>query len=123
MKSIAYPNMFNTTSTREVTDHAATVQNLKLLLLSEKGELLGDPYYGIRIKKYMFEQNSYVLKDVIIDEIYQQIAQFMPQLVVDRKNITITQDRAKIYVNIKGLNLLDYTTDLFNLVLFDEEEQ
>ena len=52
MKSIEFPKMFNSNSTRLVEDLAATKQNLKTLLYSEKGELFGDPYFGIRLKNY-----------------------------------------------------------------------
>ena len=51
---------FGGTSTRVVYDEDATKQNLLALLNSEKGEFLGDPYFGIRLKRYLFEQNNYV---------------------------------------------------------------
>lgn len=124
MKSIDFPKMFKSTSTNIVSDKEATEKNLKWLLQSEKGELFGDPFYGIRLKRYIYEQNNSVLKDIIIDEIYTQLCLFMPQLVIKRNDITIEQDRekAKLYANIKALNRLDYTTNLFNIVLFQEEE-
>ena len=87
MKSIAFPKMFNSNSTNTVKDMEATRQNTLLLLRSEKGELFGDPYFGLRLKRYIFEQNNYILRDVIIDEIYTQLALFMPQLIVERKDI------------------------------------
>ena len=87
MKSIAFPKMFNSNSTRIIEDKEATTTNLKSLLHSEKGEFLGDPFYGIRLKRYLFEQNTGILKDIIIDEIYTQIALFMPQLKLDRKSV------------------------------------
>lgn len=129
MRSIQFPKMFSTNGTN-VTDSSdykeATSQNLKLLLRSEKGELFGDPYFGIRIKKYIFDQNSYILKDVLIDEIYTQLALFMPQLKVERKNIEIIQDendvKAVLHCRFKAINQIDFTTDMYNLALYIQEE-
>lgn len=123
MKSIDFPKMFNSNSTRIITDKEATKRNLESLLLSEKGEFLSDPFYGFRLKKYFFEQNSIALRDIIIDEIYTQIALFMPQIRVRRNDITINQDRYKLYATIKCTYLSDFTTDMFNIVIFQEGAQ
>ena len=93
--------MFNSNSTRVVSDKEATKQNLQLLLHAEKGEFSSDPFYGIRLKRYLFDQNTFSLRDIIIDEIYTQIALFMPQLKVNRKDITIIQDKYKLYAKNK----------------------
>ena len=121
MNSIKFPDMFSTNSTNIIKDLDATKQNTLLLLKSEKGELFGDPYFGIRLKRYLYEQNNYILKDIIIDEIYNQLALFLPQVKVERKDIKIEQDRAKLYCSFKGINQIDFTTDTYSLVLYDEE--
>ena len=100
----------------------ATKQNLKLLLLSEEGDLLGDPEFGMRLKRYMYNQNDYVLRDLIIDELFEKISIFMPQLLVNRKEISIEQDRRKLYAHFKATNRLDYTTDMYDLNLLEEKE-
>ena len=120
MKSIKFPKIFNSVSTNIVTDKEATFNNLYILLRSEMGELFGDPYFGINLKRYIFEQNNNVLRDILVDEIYNQIKVFMPQLTVTRKDITITTDKAKIYAHIKGINKLDFTNNTYNLVLYEE---
>lgn len=123
MYSIQFPNMVSNTSTNIVKDHEAVASNLKLILGSDRGSLFGDPYYGTNLKKLMFEQNNQILRDLVIDDIYTTILTFMPQLKVNRNNITITSDRAAIYAKIKALNLLDYTTDLYNINLTNFEEK
>lgn len=123
MLSISFPSMFLSNSTKTVKDLDATKQNTLLLLNSEKGELFGDPYFGIRLKRYIYEQNNYILKDVIIDEIYTQLALFMPQLRVSRNDIDIVQERAILYCKFKAINQIDFTTNTYNLVLYDEENQ
>ena len=121
MKSLAFPKMFNSNSTRIVKDFEATRQNTKLLLKSEQGTLFGDPYFGVRIRKYIFDQNNLILKDIIIDEIYTAIALFLPQLIVNRKDIHISFDRAKMLCYFKGVNQANFEVDSYNLVLYDDE--
>lgn len=126
MSSIGFPNMFNSnTSVRITSGTAATEQNLYLLLRTEKGSFLSDPYYGIKLKGFLFEQNNYILKDLLIDEIYTQIAIFMPQLKVIRKDIKIINDKekAKLYCKFKAINQTNFETNMYQLVLHQADEQ
>lgn len=122
MYSFNFPEMVSNTNSNIIKDHKATASNLKLLLLSDKYSLFGDPYFGTSLKKLIFEPNNVVLRDLIIDDIYIAILTFMPQIRVERKNITVTSSLGEIYVNIKALNLLDYTVDLYNINLTGAEE-
>ena len=127
MRSIKFPHMFNTNSTRvwKSSEHRnATKQNTKLVLYSERGELIGDPYFGLMLRHFMFDQNNYILRDQIIDMIYTQLAIFIPQVHVERKDITIFQDRekAKLYCEFSGVNQIDYQLNTYQLVLFDSNE-
>lgn len=123
MNSINFPKMFTSSGSRIVTDLDATKQNTYLLLKSEKGGFLSDPYFGIRLKRYTFEQNSYVLKDILIDEIYTQLAQFIPQLLVDRKDIELIQQGEKVYVKFKGLNRIDFVTNTYEILILNPEDK
>ena len=67
MYSIAFPNMFSTAKTNLVRDVDATMSNMRLLLASWKNSLIGDPYFGTNLKKFIYEQNNIVLRDLIID--------------------------------------------------------
>lgn len=116
--------MFNTSNTRvwlSEEHNEATRQNAKLLLHCERGELIGDPYFGLLIKHFMFDPNSYVLRDQIIDMIYTQLAVFIPQVKIERKDISVYQDRekGKLYCEFSGINQIDYTLNTYALVLFD----
>lgn len=127
MRSIKFPKMFNTNSTnvwKSKEYNEATTQNVKLVLHTMRGELFGDPYFGLLLKKFMFDQNSYVLKDQIIDMIYTQLAIFIPQVKVRREDIEIVQDRekGKLYCNFYGINQIDYQVNTFNLVLLEERD-
>ena len=127
MRSIKFPHMFNTNSTRvwkSNEHHQATMQNTKLVLHCERGEMIGDPYFGLLCRHFMFDQNNYVLRDQIIDMIYTQLAVFIPQIHVERKDINIFQDheKAKLYCEFTGVNQIDYQLNTYQLVLLDENE-
>ncbi len=122
MKSIAFPEMFDRTNTKIVSDYDATLQNLKLLLWSEKGELFGDPYYGTGLKRYLFNQNDNVLQDILLDDIYTAITLFIPQISVKRKDLKLIRGSyGELTLTIRALNRADYTTDLYNIVLLQNE--
>ena len=122
MKSIEFPKMLNSNSTRIVKDLDASKQNTVLLLGTEKGELFGDPFFGVRLKRWLFNQNNVILKDIILDEIYTQVALFLPQIKVDRKDIQLIQDRAKLYCKFKGRNQANMQLETYSLVLYQDEE-
>ena len=127
MQSIKFPKMFNTNSTRVWKSNeylAATKQNTILTLSTERGELFCDPYWGLLFKYYLFNQNSMILRDTLADMIYTQLAVFIPQVHVERKDINIFQDRekAKLYCEFTGISQIDYQINTYQLVLFDERE-
>lgn len=128
MRSYKFPKMFRSNSSqiwREDEYSKATKQNALLLIQSERGEFECDPYFGILLKHYMFNQNSYILKDMLIDTIYTQIAIFLPQIRITRDSIDIVSDniKGKLYCRFSGTNQIDYTHNTFNLLLFDETRQ
>lgn len=128
MRSYKFPDMFTSNSSRiwrEDEYGKATKQNVLLLLQSERGEFECDPYFGLLLKHYMFNQNSYILKDMLIDTIYTQIAIFLPQVKISREAIELISDTVKgrLYCKFSGINQIDYTHNTFNLLLFDETRQ
>lgn len=121
MDSINFPDMFSTTSTKIVSGHDATLNNLKLTLLSSRKTLFGDPYFGTNLKWLLFEQGNEVLQDIVIDDIYTAILTFMPQLTLSRKDIEIVFNREEVFIKIKATNLLDFKTDLYTINLMELE--
>lgn len=121
MNSISFPKMFTTSTTKTVKDITATLQDLQLFILSEKGEFISDPDYGIRLKRFYFEQNNQILRDILIDEIYSQLPIFHPQLTVNRKDIKIVNKNEKCYIEIKAVNKVDFSTNMYAIALFQEK--
>jgi hypothetical protein len=76
------------------------------------------------LKRYLFDQNNYVLRDAIIDIIYTQLAIFIPQIKVRREDITIIQDRqkGKLECQFSGISQIDYTHNTFNLLLLNNQD-
>lgn len=122
MRSLKFPKMFgiNSTEVYKTAEYSeATAQNCLLLLESVRGTLLGDPYFGNNLKRYLFDQNNYILKDIIIDTIYTQIVTFLPQIKVDRRDIDIIQEavRGKLICRFTGVSQIDYKVYTYSLNL------
>ena len=123
MYSIAFPNMFSYSKTNVAQDYEATLANLKLILLSYKGELFGDPYYGSNLVHTIYEKSGSILKDLVIDDIFTTIVTFMPQLGIERNDINITSDGTHLYATLKLTNLTDYTANLYSINLTEGENK
>lgn len=120
MRSISYPNIFVTkTKTGLAYDYDATLQNLKLLIFSEKGELFGDPYFGTGLERYLYDPNDVMLRTLLIDELYVAIATFMPQIKLTRKDINIVSDGTKVVCEIRAINKVNYQTNLYTIPLLE----
>lgn len=125
MNSIGFPKIFNGNSTtviQQADSSKSILQWLHLLLSSESGTLICDPHFGLRLKRYMFDQNNYILRDILIDEIYTQITTFCPCVYLERKNISIRTDGYKVYAHITCKDRKTFTSNMFDLVLFESEE-
>jgi phage baseplate assembly protein W len=115
----------NSTEVYKSADYRdATAQNCMLLLESVRGSLLGDPYFGNTLKKYLFDQNSYILKDIIIDMIYSQLVTFLPQVKIAREDIQIVQDalRGKLSCTFTAVSQIDFTTNVYSLNLLSSAD-
>lgn len=94
-------------------------QNLKNLLLTNKGEKTMDSNFGVGIKSFLFEPNVPATYGIMEQEISDQISRYMPFL--ELEEIEVSQDpesdegiSVKIYYVITPLDVED------NLVLFIE---
>ena len=78
MKSIAFPNIFNSVDTNIFSNQEATKSNLHLILATEFESLFGDPGYGCGLQQFLFEQNNPIVRDLMIDRIYDTIKLYIP---------------------------------------------
>ena len=122
MNAVSFPDMISNNSTNIITDEDATLQNLKYLILSSKNTLFGDPYFGTNLKKLIFDRNNTILRDIVIDDIFTAITMFMPQIKVERRNISVESEGSRLYLNIRAQNRLDYTFTDYSINMINIEE-
>ena len=123
MYSIAFPKMFNTSTAELVQDKKAIVQNLKLLLQSEKRELVCDPYFGDNLKRMIFDKGNVLLRDILIDDILVTINTFMPQVKIKREDIAIEIRKNDIICKIYGITDQSVNSDVLDILLTQFEEE
>lgn len=121
--SFGFPKMFNHTTSNIVTEKEAIRKNILSLLSCERGSLFGDPYYGCQLRRYIFEQPTSIVVDLLIDEIYTAITTFIPQVYISRNDITIFAVRNTVYVELSYYLRLDNTSDLFTIKLTETESE
>lgn len=125
MNSINFPKMFSGNTTKvnnEERSNESILEWLHLLLSSENNTLFGDPEFGLRLRRYTFDQNNYILRDILIDEIYTQITRFCPEVYLNRNNISIRADGMKLYATITCKNQRTFENNMFELMLYRNEE-
>ena len=113
--------MLGTYKTNTVHGKEATKSNLSLTLLSFKDTLLGDPYFGTNLNRFIYDQADSIIKDLVIDDIYTAILAFMPQLLVRRKDIDVSLNGTTVVLVIQAMNKLNQQIDLYSISLTGEE--
>lgn len=122
MYSISFPNIFASSRTNLIKDKEAIKQNIRLILLSDRLSLYGDPYFGSILKKLIFEQGDSILRDIVIDEIYTCLNIFIPQIVIDRKDISLNIQNNTVFINMKYYYITDKTSDMYQIELLNMDE-
>ncbi len=122
MNAVRFPDMLSANKTAVIRDKEATKQNLSLLLQSYKKTLLGDPHYGVNLRRLLYESNNTVLQDLVVDDLQTAITTFMPQVRVQRSDISLDSRGNRLTVTIKAQNILDFQLETYTLNLLDMEE-
>jgi phage baseplate assembly protein W len=106
---IAFPlndvNMFKGTQT--VKEQVKS--NLINLLLTEQGESVNEPNFGVGLKKLLFEQN--INKENLEEKINFQIGFYIPEISLLSVSVGSIDDENKVYLTISYRFNLDGTTD------------
>ena len=90
-KSISYPRTFDVSSGRTILDDQTTSINrcLSTILLTGKGELLGDPDFGCTLYEQLFDQYSDSLISTIKTEIFKAVQKYETRVTVNESDIDI----------------------------------
>tara|TARA_R110002110_G_scaffold51387_2_gene150927 strand:+ start:1366 stop:1770 length:405 start_codon:yes stop_codon:yes gene_type:complete len=80
-------------------------QNLKMLLLTNKGERIMHPNFGVGLRSYLFEQNSPVTFGVLDELIRSQVSQYLPYIGINSINFATSESVADLDPNFMGITI------------------
>lgn len=124
MYSIAFPNIFNGSKVNLAKDYDAIKINLKSLLMSNRGGLFGDPYYGLNMKQILWSQAAKpVVVELLKDEIFNAIYSYMPQVTITRDDIDVEVSGNIVNASISVKADSKIPSNLFNIKILLDEEQ
>ena len=88
---------------------AAIKQNMKMLLLTRKGEYVWDQNFGVGLHDYLFENDNTISSSFLEGQIRNQVANYMPYVQIDGINIEIDSEsqilRVKLRFRYNGLSI------------------
>jgi phage baseplate assembly protein W len=74
------------------TVKAVGAQNLKMLVLTNPGERIMNPDFGVGINKYLFEQEADFASGAVKERIYNQTSKYLPYINLTNVDIFPRQD-------------------------------
>ena len=77
-----------------------TRQNFKMLLLTNPGERIMEPDFGVGLKRFLFSPKTSAVTARIRDKINEQISIYMPMIVLDELSISGLDENNEV-INIK----------------------
>ena len=98
-------NMFKGTQTFK----EQVKSNLINLLLTEQGDRVNEPNFGVGLKRLLFEQN--INKENLEEKINFQIGFYIPEITLMSVSVGSIDDEDKVYLTISYRFNLDGTTD------------
>ena len=82
------------------TTREAVVSNLKNLLLTSKGERYMQPNFGTNIRSVLFENNTSVIRDILVDSIEEDIKYWLPYVNLTDIDVKPSADRHSLNVRL-----------------------
>lgn len=123
--TVSFPRIFSTITGKSTFSVGTTSINesLETLLLTSKGELLGDPEFGTHILKYIHEYDDNIVNDFLTTDIVRAIATYMSKLIiVSEEDVSIFSNEENIYIRIQYyINKTD-SIGTYELVILNKEE-
>ena len=87
--------------------------NLINLLLTEPGERINEPSFGVGLKNLLFEQNPDI--EILKEKINTQIEYYIPLISLSDVNMNFENDKYLLYIIISYNFNLDGSTDAIQL--------
>src|SRR5258706_2372423 len=95
----------------------ALVSDLKLLLLTKKGQRYYMSDYGTNLEKFIFEPEDKTTEDQIIADLRQSVRDYMPEITIDTVNFFTNVDIGYSELEDNELRVLvkfTYADDVFS---------
>ena len=123
MNTISFPKMFNINSSRTSTNlsynYKSIHESLTSLIMTNPGELLGDPNYGCALRTKLFDVKSGYNMTELRNIIIAVIDKYMPYITVRHDDIKIysnsNDNKYKITIYYTANN--DEKSNLFELII------
>ena len=80
------------------------LQNLKMLVLTNPGERMMDPDFGVGLRKYLFEQNDILTYGQIEGKIRNQVLIYLPYIEIYTINFIRPKDIENAF-NVVSINI------------------
>lgn len=97
MPNIRFPNIFDEGSGKVALsyDDELNRQSLKSVLLTNIGELMGDPSFGSNLKSCLFELQSDLFKTLLQDSISQAANKWVSGISINSIQIAVSEDTSE----------------------------
>ena len=69
------------------------LQNMKMIVLTSPGERIMDPFFGVGVRRYLFDQNTEATHLKIKTRIKKQIGEYMPFVQIRKVDISSDLDQ------------------------------
>lgn len=79
-------------------------QNLKMLILTKPGERIMMPDFGVGLNRFLFENDTNILRETIISEIKRKVNRYLPYINIidlDLNRGSDVSDNNTLYIKIK----------------------
>jgi len=83
-----------------ITDYVSLArQNFKMLLLTNPGERMMNPDFGVGVKRYLFELNDPSTYETINDRILEQTKRYLKYIQVNRIDFSVPENSPDLFPN------------------------
>ena len=83
-----------------------TKQNFKMLVLTNPGERIMDPEFGVGILAYLFENNSVATQGRIRSRVRDQASKYLPHVVVEDVIFNSINENPNVSENFLGVSIV-----------------
>jgi len=94
------------------TTEEQSISNFRNLLMTHKGERIMQPNFGISIRKYLFEQNTELVEDLLTVEIKEGVGYWLPYISIRKIDVNrlLDEHQLKVFIRFRvsttGANLV-----------------